>query len=69
MSLTAPHILSNRYWIAERIGEGGMGSVYRALDRLTDKDVAIKRVLEGPAHFNEATNSALLPTRSALSTP
>jgi len=68
MSLTAPHILSNRYWIAERIGEGGMGSVYRALDRLTDKDVAIKRVLEGPAHFNEATNSALLPTRSALST-
>ncbi len=66
--MSAPHILSNRYWIAERIGEGGMGSVYRALDRLTGKQVAVKRVAEGTLLLNDATDSALLPTRSAMFT-
>lgn len=36
------HVLANRYLLIERIGEGGMGSVYRALDQRTGQDVAVK---------------------------
>ncbi|MBI5928452.1 MAG: tetratricopeptide repeat protein [Chloroflexi bacterium] len=38
-------LLGNRYQLHEKLGEGGMGAVYRATDRLTGQSVALKRVL------------------------
>lgn len=50
-----------RYRILGRIGAGGVGTVYKALDRLTGHQVAIKRIeqISGLA-INRATDSAIL---------
>ncbi len=37
-------IISGRYHIQEKIGSGGMGTVFHALDRLTNETVALKRI-------------------------
>src|SRR3954467_12432519 len=42
-SMTAS-IIGNRYLLQETLGHGGMGIVFRALDRLTGQFVALKRV-------------------------
>ncbi|MCB9437681.1 MAG: tetratricopeptide repeat protein [Anaerolineales bacterium] len=36
--------INSRYVIQEKLGEGGMGAVYRATDRLTGDTIALKRV-------------------------
>jgi predicted ATPase len=36
--------ISNRYRLLNQIGQGGMGAVYRAVDRLSGQPVALKRV-------------------------
>jgi tetratricopeptide (TPR) repeat protein len=38
------HFVGHRYQLLEKIGQGGMGAVYRAHDRLTDTVVALKRL-------------------------
>ncbi|UCB52469.1 MAG: tetratricopeptide repeat protein [Candidatus Zixiibacteriota bacterium] len=40
--LKISHTFAHRYQILEHLGEGGIGSVYRAHDRWTKKDVALK---------------------------
>ncbi|GAB4515070.1 MAG: hypothetical protein OHK0046_18030 [Anaerolineae bacterium] len=36
--------IGNRYQLIEKLGEGGMGAVYRAMDRLNRSEVALKQV-------------------------
>src|SRR5262249_21886379 len=41
---TTSELIGKRYRLVDQIGQGGMGSVYRATDRLTGQTVALKRV-------------------------
>ncbi|MEO8396349.1 MAG: serine/threonine-protein kinase, partial [Chloroflexota bacterium] len=60
-------VINNRYQILDLIGTGGMGKVYKALDRLTGDHVAIKRVLtRDPNAKHQRTASEEASFRVAL---
>ncbi|MEQ8676620.1 MAG: protein kinase [Aggregatilineales bacterium] len=40
--MTQSHLICNRYEIKEQIGAGGMGTVFRAIDQQSGKNVALK---------------------------
>lgn len=41
-------MLNNRYKIQDKLGQGAMGAVYRAYDRLQQQHIALKRVVQEP---------------------
>jgi serine/threonine protein kinase len=58
-------VLGGRYRLEERLGQGGMGTVYRALHTLMDKPVALKILRSEMAADNEAVARFHREARSA----
>ena len=57
----------DRYEIRSKIGQGGVGAVYRAFDRHLNREVAIKRVLpEGGYENQEEAAKAMLNEAASL---
>lgn len=45
-------VIGNRYVLGQKLGSGGMGTVYRAFDHLTGDTVALKRVTIAPSQLS-----------------
>jgi serine/threonine protein kinase len=49
-------VFAGRYEVKNVIGEGGMGVVYRAADKVTDRDVALKLIRADRLAGKDAVN-------------
>jgi eukaryotic-like serine/threonine-protein kinase len=60
MLSNAPVMTGKRYQFLDRVGAGGMGTVYRVYDRLMGKTVALKQVTaaQEQLRFNSISNSS-----------
>ncbi|MCG5437635.1 serine/threonine-protein kinase, partial [Micromonospora foliorum] len=54
MSQMLPLLVTDRYDVVELIGQGGMGRVWKARDRMLQRDVAIKEIVPPPGLTDEA---------------
>ena len=66
MSTQTAQIIGKRYVLMQPIGQGGMGEVFRAHDRLTGETVALKRVHLPPEKRESMTRSDGADLRMAL---
>ena len=57
----------DRYEIQEKIGQGGIGAVYRAFDTQLKREVAIKRMLPGENGNSQSSGEAVLKEATTLS--
>ncbi|RKR91941.1 serine/threonine protein kinase [Micromonospora pisi] len=49
-----PRHITDRYVLVERIGQGGMGRVWRARDEMLQRDVAVKEIVAPPGLTDES---------------
>jgi len=52
-------MINVRYQLHEKLGQGGMGTVYRATDRLTGDTIALKQIITNTSKNDEAYRLAL----------
>ena len=63
-----PARMDDRYEIRGKVGQGGIGAVYRAYDKNLSREVAVKRILpEGGAHLEKEATRQLTKEAGALS--
>lgn len=58
--------INNRYLLRSVLGTGGMGAVYRAYDRLTGEELALKQVTTPPVRLGFASRAGDLNLHIAL---
>ncbi|MEO1165804.1 MAG: tetratricopeptide repeat protein [Chloroflexota bacterium] len=62
-----PQLIANRYELRDVLGQGGMGVVHRAIDRLTQEVVALKMVIgeDAPTKSDEGDTTPITPAANA----
>src|SRR6187401_704434 len=65
-TVTAPTIIARRYLLQDQLGRGGMGIVYRALDRLSGQSVALKQVTAPTSQLQLSLHSDSTDLRLSL---
>ena len=63
---TSAQTIGKRYALQEKLGQGGMGAVYRALDRLTGQQVALKHVTLEKQNLRFASHATSVDVEVAL---
>ena len=71
MNLEPNQIIDNRYKVLERLDQGGMGEVWKAIDQQLDDEVVLKMPLRNsdPAVLKRFATEARLMRKHSLGNP
>jgi len=67
VTVATPQVIAGRYRLRSRLGEGGMGAVFRAVDEALERPVAVKLIREALALQGEAARRFHQEARIAAS--